>query len=102
PRMLGAMAFELPGREMTEEDRELLRSCAGRCALALERALLYEREQKARAEAERAIRARDEILGVVAHDLRNPLGAISTYASLLEGGPTDEQRRKYLDGIFGS
>ncbi len=35
-----------------------------------------ERERKARAEAERTAKARDEVLAVVAHDLRNPLNTV--------------------------
>lgn len=37
---------------------------------------LLERERAARADAEKAMRLRDDILAVVAHDLRNPLYAI--------------------------
>ena len=35
-------------------------------------------------EIEQAIRAKNEILGVVAHDLRNPLSAIKTIAAIME------------------
>lgn len=41
-------------------------------------------ERRARWEAERQGRMREEILGVVAHDLRNPLQAVSTSVSILE------------------
>jgi two-component system sensor histidine kinase VicK len=40
-------------------------------------------EQKNR-EIEHAIRAKNEILGIVAHDLRNPLSAIRTLATLMK------------------
>jgi signal transduction histidine kinase len=39
--------------------------------------------QAAEREAERAIKARDDLMGVVAHDLRNPLGTILMVASSL-------------------
>src|SRR5262249_46449128 len=43
----------------------------------------------------RAIRARDEVLGVVAHDLRNPLHTIVMQASLLRRrGPEPERRSR--------
>ncbi len=60
------------------EDRDvwLAQEVAQRAALWLESARLY---QKAR----RAIRDRDDVLGVVAHDLRNPLGAILLQTTLL-------------------
>ena len=44
------------------------------------------REQEARHAAETLVRARDEILGIVSHDLRGPLTAISLSAQLLEDG----------------
>ena len=41
----------------------------------------------------RAVAARDEVLGFVAHDLRNPLSAILMQASLLERPAPDPERR---------
>lgn len=46
-----------------------------------------EREREARQTAEALVRARDEILGIVSHDLRGPLTTISLSAQLL---PRDE------------
>jgi DNA-binding NarL/FixJ family response regulator/anti-sigma regulatory factor (Ser/Thr protein kinase) len=62
-----------------------MQAIARQSALALERALLYEREHQ-------AVRARDEVLGVVAHDLRNPLGAINLYAHLAEDSLPESER----------
>jgi PAS domain S-box-containing protein len=45
---------------------------------------LFESERVARGEAERAIALRDEVLAIVAHDLRNPLHAILLGAELLQ------------------
>jgi len=44
----------------------------------------YRTEEEARARAQRAVSARDELLGVVAHDLRSPLGAIMMKAATLQ------------------
>jgi PAS domain S-box-containing protein len=41
-------------------------------------------ERRAREDAERATKARDEVLAVVAHDLRNPLNTIRLACSVLE------------------
>ncbi|HET9990720.1 MAG TPA: GAF domain-containing sensor histidine kinase, partial [Kofleriaceae bacterium] len=49
---------------------------ARRAALAIANARLYEA-------AQRASRARDEVLGIVAHDVRSPLNAIGLAADLL-------------------
>jgi signal transduction histidine kinase len=44
----------------------------------------YRKEQDALEAARRALAARDELMGIVAHDLRNPLGAIAMKAALLQ------------------
>lgn len=55
----------------------------------------FEHEQQAREEARQASAAREEILTVVSHDLRNPLGAILISADLLKQKtlPPDVARR---------
>lgn len=60
----------------------------------LRRAL--ELERTARARAERATRARDQMLAIVAHDLRNPAQAIMAAASVLARQPLDENSRRAL------
>jgi PAS domain S-box-containing protein len=59
-----------------------------------ERERLLEREQQARGQAERAIRARDEVLAIVAHDLRNPLQTILTSASISALPRVDDERHR--------
>lgn len=90
-------------RALTIETAEFLGACIGKCALALDRARLYEREQLAHAQAEHATRLRDEVLGIVAHDLRNPLSVISTYAALLaEGSIEPPSVRESADAILSA
>jgi signal transduction histidine kinase len=51
-------------------------------------------------EAQAAINAREQVLGVVAHDLRNPLGTIKMAAEmLLEEAVQPEEYPKYLNSI---
>jgi PAS domain S-box-containing protein len=61
----------------------------------LESERLLARERSARAEAERAIKLRDEVLGVVAHDLRNPLHTISMSTGLMLEIPLSEDERAH-------
>lgn len=66
-------------------------------ALLAERQELLEREQKAREEAERANRAKDEFLSTVSHELRTPLNAMLGYAQLLQ--VTQPSGAELLDGL---
>ena len=72
--------------EIREVGSALATAAAERAAHEAEREDLLQREQQARAAAERASRAKDEFLAMLGHELRNPLGALSN-ASLLLGNP---------------
>jgi PAS domain S-box-containing protein len=78
-RVLGGLclASSTRARRYGHDDLRLAEQLAHRASLSLENARLYRA-------AERAITDRDEVLAVVAHDLRNPLGAIVMQASVLE------------------
>jgi signal transduction histidine kinase/ActR/RegA family two-component response regulator len=56
-----------------------------------EREELLASEKVARLEAEAANRAKDQFLAMLGHELRNPLGALSNAASVLEMGLRDER-----------
>jgi signal transduction histidine kinase len=52
------------------------------------------REQSLRGAAESANRAKDDFLATLSHELRSPLSAILTWASLMREGKLDEARRE--------
>jgi len=66
------------------DDVEPARELARRAALAVDNARLYE-------EARQASRARDEVLAVVSHDLRNPLHAVLLASTVLEDFSAPDQ-----------
>ena len=90
-RMLGTIFFasSTPGRRYDDEDRRTAEDLAGRCALAIDNARLYE-------QARRALQVRDEFFSNVSHDLKTPLTTIKGIIQLLMRrslrGEVDPQR----------
>ena len=81
-QILGAIAFAADASRprYVPADLALVEELARRVALAVDNAKLY-------GDAHRASRAREELLGVVSHDLRNPLSAIVMCARALADAP---------------
>jgi PAS domain S-box-containing protein len=79
------------GRHFREGDIVRARTLGDLTSLALRRVRLMEEEREAKEKAEAAVRVRDETLGIVSHDLRNPLTKIAISADLLADAPPDEQ-----------
>lgn len=83
-RAVGGMRLSFRGpRAFDAPDRAFMMALAQQGAQALERARLYAAERAARAEAEAAIQARDELMGHISHDLRNPLTVLRGQVQLL-------------------
>jgi signal transduction histidine kinase len=59
----------------------------------------YQKEQLALDTSRKAVAARDEIMGLVAHDLRNPLSAILMRAALIREGAENATITKHAAGI---
>ena len=83
-----------PGHFFTDEDLILVEELCGRAGLALDNARLFE-------DAQRATALRDDVLRVVAHDLRNPIVTIALGADMLSRALPEGQEaaRIQLDAI---
>ena len=93
-RSLGVVAAVSPqSRPFTQDDLPLFVELAGHAALAIDNARLY-------LESQQAVHAREEVLAIVSHDLRNPLSAVSLGASLLQmSDDITPEDREQLDTI---
>lgn len=92
-RIVGALALisTEDRRGFGRGDVQFVEQVAQRAALAIDNAGLY-------ADACRAIQIRDDVVGIVAHDLRNPLGSILLQAGLLRTVP-ELRSQKSADSI---
>jgi PAS domain S-box-containing protein len=87
-QLVGAIAFvsSTASRVYGPAELQLAEELAQRAALSIENARLYRA-------ARRATQARDDILGIVAHDLRNPLNSILMHTHLLRRRRGEPERR---------
>lgn len=96
-RTVGAWAIGSPlDRSFDEHDEALARALADRGAMAIENARLFRHAQDATA-------ARDTVMSIVSHDLRNPLAAVSMLARrITEDDVGDGERRTIGVNILSS
>lgn len=96
-KVLGVLKFMMAesGRHYSAHDLSLAEEIARRCAVAIDNAQLHE-------QAHRATRSREDLLAVVSHDLKNPLGSILMGIAMLMKLPEDElstKSRKHLERV---
>jgi PAS domain S-box-containing protein len=100
-RTLGAITLlsSVSGRSFGPADLAAAEELARRAALAMDNARLY-------GEAIKAVRARDNVLGVVSHDMRNPLATILLNTTSVLDGPArdrlDDWKREQLQWVVRS
>jgi PAS domain S-box-containing protein len=92
---LGAIVFAATddsGRRFDHADLTIATELASRAALLVDNARLY-------AEARSAVRARDDMIAVISHDLRDPLQTISTAASAMRLAPQSLENGDSIESI---
>ncbi len=88
-----AAAISTEANPFTTADMPLFGEVTRRASLSMDNARLY-------LESQQAVRAREEVLAIVSHDLRNPLSAVILGASLLEMSETlSDEDREQLETI---
>jgi signal transduction histidine kinase len=102
-RMLGSLVLATTrdsARRYTDRDVAIANEVGRRVALAVDRALLFRA-------AEQAGRAREQMVAIVSHDLKNPLATIEMAVSflleeLVPSDPAHEREREQLQAIHRS
>jgi signal transduction histidine kinase/CheY-like chemotaxis protein len=90
---VGVIVLPAPGEhETSDEVRRLLDLLTARAARAIVRQLAHETHKQ-------AIEARDQVLAIVAHDLRNPINVISLAANMLLQRLPDSALRRPVERI---
>ena len=88
-----AAAVSREDAPFTVDELPLFAELARRASLSIDNARLY-------LESQQAVRAREEVLAIVSHDLRNPLSAITLGASLVQTSTTlSDEDREQIDTI---
>ncbi len=83
----------LQAHQFSDEDRQLLNVLATRAGAAVVRSAAYESLRT-------AVRSRDEVLAIVAHDLRNPVNVIRIAANSLLRRLSDSTARRSIERII--
>jgi signal transduction histidine kinase len=91
-------------RDWNEDEVSSLTDLAAAVSTEIELRMDIRERVRVEQELQRALRMRDEVLGVVSHDLRNPVHTVSLASAmlleLLEDEPEHADTRQHLDIIF--
>ena len=98
-QLVGVMGFFAKSRhEFEREEIEFLSTLAGQTAIAIHNSRLFEQVKQAHDALEKALEIKSVLVGVMGHELKNPIQVILGNASLLAdnvfGELTEEQRER--------
>lgn len=90
-RIIGTLTVfrDRHGRAFSAEDQVLVQEVADRAALAIESARLHKHTRE-------AAQAREELLAIVSHDLRNPLNVVMMSSAILHRSATADKQGEQL------
>jgi len=90
---LGVITAAAPrGKSFADEDLSLCIDLARHGSFAIDNAHLY-------LDAQQAVRAREQVLAIVSHDLRNPLNTVTLASQLLQTSDVSDEDREQIDMI---
>jgi PAS domain S-box-containing protein len=81
-QLLGVMELYTRTRKLEDDDVALAKDMSRRAALAIDNARLHE-------QVKLGLQARDDMIGIVAHDLRNPVNAVKMLTGAILGAERD-------------
>ena len=90
---VGGVLYLRGARALNESDLAFLSAAADHLSLAFDRHAAWQREVRLRERAEALDRAQKDLVAVVSHDLRNPLGAVLLGISTLQRWPQLDRSR---------
>lgn len=99
PRLLGTFCASRDAksnRPFTQSDLDLLHNLTSQVSIAVENAELYAKILAANEQLREAIRLKDELVSMVAHDFRSPLTSIQAFSELLQDRVSDDGVKKHL------
>jgi chemotaxis family two-component system sensor kinase Cph1 len=68
--------------------------------ISLDLLRLYDKERAAHAKTEEAVKAREDLMSMLSHDLKNPVGSILVNAQILETFLPDKGERSYKETVL--
>ena len=93
---IGALIIIRPASAFTSKAVARLEAFADLAAVSLRRIIMMDQLEQQRVELQKALQTREELIRILAHDLRNPINTIAMAASALQNKQASESAFKNL------